>query len=119
MARLAAWAAAAGVAGGAQGFEFDPGYWAQSISGHLALMHAARPVAEVLADPATPAELRQRLALSQQMRDFAVTELSLPDNASYRRYAALERPAAVWNVVAAPELSLQLQTWCFPVVGCV
>jgi predicted aminopeptidase len=25
----------------------------------------------------------------------------------------------VWNVVAAPELSLTLQTWCFPVVGCV
>ena len=25
----------------------------------------------------------------------------------------------MWNVVAAPELSLQLQTWCFPVVGCV
>ena len=29
------------------------------------------------------------------------------------------RPAAVWNVVAAPELSLGLKTWCFPVVGCV
>jgi predicted aminopeptidase len=24
----------------------------------------------------------------------------------------------VWNVVAAPELSLKLKTWCFPVVGC-
>ncbi|HEY9066027.1 MAG TPA: aminopeptidase, partial [Burkholderiaceae bacterium] len=42
-----------------------------------------------------------------------------PDNASYRRYADLKRGAAVWNVVAAPELSLTLQTWCFPVVGCV
>jgi predicted aminopeptidase len=25
----------------------------------------------------------------------------------------------VWNVVAAPELSLELKTWCFPVAGCV
>jgi predicted aminopeptidase len=25
----------------------------------------------------------------------------------------------VWNVVAAPELSLTLKTWCFPIVGCV
>jgi predicted aminopeptidase len=25
----------------------------------------------------------------------------------------------VWNVVAAPELSLQLKTWCFPILGCV
>jgi predicted aminopeptidase len=43
----------------------------------------------------------------------------LPDNASYRRYADLKRGAAVWNVVAAPELSLTLKTWCFPVVGCI
>jgi hypothetical protein len=42
-----------------------------------------------------------------------------PDNASYRRYADLKRGAAVWNVVAAPELSLELKTWCFAVVGCV
>jgi predicted aminopeptidase len=27
--------------------------------------------------------------------------------------------AVVWNVVAAPELSLTLKTWCFPVMGCV
>jgi predicted aminopeptidase len=48
-----------------------------------------------------------------------VRELALPDNASYRRYADLRRPYAVWNVVAAPELDLTLRTWCFPVVGCV
>jgi len=73
----------------------------------------------VVADPATPAPLRARLELSQRMRDFAVTELKLPDNKSYRRYADLERDAVVWNVVAAPELSLALKTWCFPIMGCV
>lgn len=95
------------------------GYLWQSTRGHLDLLASARPVPEVLADTATPAALRERLALAQQMRDYAVRELHLPDNASYRRYADLGRPAAVWNVVAAPELSLQLKTWCFPVVGCV
>ena len=60
-----------------------------------------------------------RLQLTQRMRDFAVTELRLPDNRSYRSYADLKRTAAVWNVVAAPELSLTLRTWCFPIVGCV
>lgn len=94
-------------------------YLSQSVRGHLAVMQAARPVEAWLADPATPPVLRERLALSQRMRDFAVAELALPDNASYRRYADLGRPAVVWNVVAAPELSLTLHTWCFPVVGCV
>lgn len=95
------------------------GYYAQAASGHMALLNKARPVPEWLADDSTPQPVRERLALSQRMRDFAVSELKLPDNASYRRYADLQRNAAVYNVVAAPELSLTLKTWCFPVVGCV
>jgi predicted aminopeptidase len=95
------------------------GYLAQSVNGHLALVRSAKPVHDWLADPATPEALKQRLELSQRIRDFAATELAEPDNASYRRYADLHRSNAVWNVVAAPELSLQLTTWCFPVVGCV
>jgi predicted aminopeptidase len=94
-------------------------YYAQSASGHLALVQAARPVPEWLADPGTSAALKARLELSQRIRDFAVSDLDEPDNASYRRYADLHRNAAVWNVVAAPELSLQPKTWCFQVVGCV
>jgi predicted aminopeptidase len=95
------------------------GYIAQSIGGHVALMSRARPLEQLQADPQTPPDLRQRLALASRIRDFAAQELKLPDNASYRRYADLQRPAAVWNVVAAPELSLTLKTWCFPVLGCV
>jgi predicted aminopeptidase len=95
------------------------GYYAQAVNGHLDLLQRARPVADWVADPATPAPLRERLLLTQRLRDFAVSELKLPDNQSYRHYADLQRSAVVWNVVAAPELSLQLKTWCFPVVGCV
>ena len=95
------------------------GYYWQSVSGHMQMLNAARPVADVLADPQTPAALKMRLALSQRIRSFAATELKLPDNASYKRYADLRRPAVVWNVVAAPEFSLTLKTWCFPVAGCI
>jgi len=95
------------------------GYLGQSATGHIGLLRAARPVKEAIADPLIPEPLRMRLQLTQRMRDFAVSELKLPDNASYRSYADLKRGAAVWNVVAAPELSLKLETWCFPIVGCV
>ena len=95
------------------------GYLGQSVSGHLQLLTAARPVEAWLAEPDLSPGLRQRLLLSQRMRDFAVSDLHLPDNSSYRRYADLGRKAVVWNVVATPELSLTLQTWCFPVMGCV
>jgi predicted aminopeptidase len=95
------------------------GYYRQSVSGHLDLMARAKPVDDWLAEGETPATLKQRLALAKQMREFSVQVLKLPDNASYRAYADLQRPAAVWNVVAAPALSLELKTWCYPVTGCV
>ncbi|HJV68302.1 aminopeptidase [Ideonella sp.] len=95
------------------------GYLAQSAAGHLHIVNSARPVDDWIADPATSEALRTRLELAKRMREFAVTALKLPDNDSYRRFTDLKRPAAVWNVAAAPELSLRLETWCYPVVGCV
>ena len=95
------------------------GYYAQAVQGHLALMHAARPIGDWLRDPATPAVLKARLELAQRLRAYAVTALDLPDNASYHGYADLHRAAAVWNVAAAPVDSLTLKRWCFPVLGCV
>ncbi len=96
--------------------------WSHSLQqarGHLQLIASARHVQDVLDDPQTDPTLRQRLRLSQAIRDFAVTELQLPDGASYRRFARLDRTAVVWNVVAAPEFSLSLKPWCLPVAGCV
>ena len=115
------WAAAAALLGlsGCASPTTGVGYYWQSVTGHLALMQAARPVDDWVADSATPDPLRQKLTTARRIRAFASAELALPDNASYHRYADLKRRAAVYNVVAAPEFSLTLQTWCFPVVGCV
>ncbi len=95
------------------------GYYWQSVSGHLQVMQAARPVPEWLADPDTSERLKQQLRTAQRLRAYASQVLGLPDNPSYTRYADLRRSAVLWNVVAAPPLSLTLRTWCFPVAGCV
>jgi predicted aminopeptidase len=97
----------------------DLGYYWQSVEGHVSLIKAARPVDDLLADTETPEKIKAKLALTKKIRAFASDELKLPDNASYKRYADLKRKAVVWNVVAAPALSLELKTWCFPVAGCV
>ena len=81
------------------------GYYAQSVHGHLDLVNRARPIDELAANSATSAALRERLLLAQRMRDFAVRELGLPDNRSYRRYSDLGRNAAVYNVTAPPRSS--------------
>ena len=104
---------------GALGGCADAGYLLQSARGHLAMLRAAKPVTQWLDDAQTPPDLKARLALAQRIRRFAVTDLGLPDNPSYNQYADLHRRAVVWNVVAAPEFSLKLKTWCFPVTGCI
>lgn len=91
------------------------GYYWQSVRGHLQIMQAAEPIDQWITRTDTTPALRERLHLAQRARAFAVAELGLPDNASYRRYADLKRPAAVWNVVAAPPYALTLHTWCFTV----
>lgn len=94
------------------------GYLTQAAHGQWQLMHARRPIGRLLADPATAPALKTRLALALDLRSFAVNELGLPDNRSYRSYADLKRPYAVWNVVAAPRFSIRPLHWCFPIAGC-
>jgi len=97
----------------------DLGYYFQCAKGHMEVMSKTRPIAEVVTDPQTQPEVKQKLEKVLLMRNFAVAELGLPNNDSYRRYADIGRPYAVWNVVAAEEFSLKPKQWCFPVAGCV
>ena len=94
-------------------------YYTQAIGGHLRVMANARPIDDWLADPATDPKLRQRLETARRIRAFATRELGLPDNGSYLAYADLNRAAVVWNVFAAPALSVEPKAECFPFTGCV
>jgi predicted aminopeptidase len=94
-------------------------YTAQVLSGGAGLLAKREPIDEVLADDGLSADERSKLELSQRIVDFAVSDLQLPDNGSYRSYVRLDRPHVVWNVVATPALSIEPLEWCFPIVGCV
>lgn len=95
------------------------GYYVQAAHGQFTLLAQARPIDDWLTDPQTPAQLQAKLRTVQDIRRFAVEQLALPDNGSYTTYAQLQRPFVVWNVVAAPALSLKAIQWCFPIAGCV
>lgn len=89
------------------------------VQGQWALIRDREPIATVVADPARPAALRERLAAAAAARRFASTELALPDNASYRSFVELKRPFVLWNVFATAEFSTRPTTHCFPIAGCV
>ncbi len=84
-------------------------YLLQAARGQAQILVDRRPIQAVVADPKTPPTLRETLAEVSAARDFATRELGLPDNRSYRLYADIGRPYVVWNVVAAPEFSVQSQ----------
>ena len=96
-------------------------YYSQAVWGGAGVLVKRRSIDRLLEPDRAgvlAASTRERLRLAVEIRDFASRELGLPENKSYRSYADLGRPYAVWNVVAAPGLSLEPKTWCYPFAGC-
>lgn len=93
-------------------------YYSQAIQGQYRILEKRQPISDIIADPESPESLRQKLAFILALRQFAENELQLPVKDNYLTYVDLKQPYVVWNVFAAPELSLAPKTWCYPVVGC-
>ena len=97
----------------------DGCYYMQAAKGQYDVMRRREPLNEVIESADTDEQLKRRLSMVAEAREFAVDVLLLPDNDSYRSYADLERDYVLWNVFAAPEFSLAPLTWCYPIAGCV
>ena len=96
----------------------DIGYYWHSANGHLSLMNKRVDIDDMLADSSLDGKLRGRLLLVQEIRQFSIAHLDLPDNGSYSSYVELDRPYVLQNLFAAEEFSTRLQRWCYPVIGC-
>src|SRR5919106_1091463 len=94
-------------------------YYLQSVRGQLDIWSRQQDIESIIARPGTAEPLREKLRTVLAIREFASAELALPRNASYRSYANLERPYALWNVFATPEFSTKPRHWCFLFAGCV
>ncbi|HET8554927.1 MAG TPA: aminopeptidase [Rhodanobacteraceae bacterium] len=95
------------------------GYYSHLAAGEAGVLLKRQPIREVVADPDTPAGLRQRLQLALKARAFASDTLKLPRNKSYTLYADIGRPFVMYNVFATPKLSLKPIEHCFLIAGCV
>ncbi|MFK8020800.1 MAG: aminopeptidase [Pseudomonadales bacterium] len=98
------------------------GFYGQAISGQLSILAKRQDIDRVLRDEASDLALKERLKLVQAIRHFASESLALPVGKNYSSYVDLRRDTkdnfVVWNVFAAPELSLEPQVWCYPLIGC-
>lgn len=83
------------------------------------LLSGRRPIREVVADTATSPELRSKLRLVLQARDWAERSLGLEPGDSFTSYARVESDTLLLVVSAAPRFELRWKTWWFPIVGSV
>jgi predicted aminopeptidase len=93
------------------------GYGLMQARGQLRILTNTRPVADVLADPALPDSVKQKLVLIQEIKQFAVDSLGLNPSKSYTDYYDQQGKPILWVITAAQPYSLVAQEWAFPVIG--
>ena len=94
-------------------------FYSQAVKGQLQLLWNRRSLEVVLADPSTNSEVKKKLELARDVLSFAEQQLGLPVEGSYSSYVDTGKPFVIWNVFAADEFSIELQTFCYPIAGCV
>lgn len=94
-------------------------YLAKQGVGQLNLLRARRRIVDVLRDPTVDADLRRRLALAREARDFGVRELGLRGGDEFTRFVDSAGAPIAWNVTAAPKDRLAPHLNSFPIVGAI
>ncbi len=92
-------------------------YLAQAAGGQLDLLARARPIDQVITDPETPERTRVLLTEIAGIKAFGA-RMGLDTSKNYTRYVDVAASGTVWFVGAAPALSFEARSWCFPIAGC-
>lgn len=93
------------------------GYGVAQGIGQMRIVWGARPIAEVLEDPAFPDSLKDKLRIVHQVRAFAIDSLGLNDTENYTTVFDQKGNELMWVVTASEPFRLKAKTWHFPVVG--
>lgn len=93
------------------------GYGISQAKGQLSIIWNARPIEEVMSDPAVADSLKQKIALVQRVRKFAIDSLGVNDSDSYRTLYDQQGKPVLWVVTACAPFSLVDKKWSFPIIG--
>lgn len=96
----------------------SPGYVLQAAYQQSKILLGRRQIEQVILDPDTPQEEREKLRVVLQARAFA-SELGLKTGRSFTSYTDVGKDTLAWIVVASRKDSFALYQWWFPIVGTV
>jgi predicted aminopeptidase len=97
----------------------DARYIARAGIEEARLLLRRRAIDQLLADSATPAPLRQRLALVLAVRAYAADSLGLAVGKTYTSYVEVGRDTLLLVLSASRRDKLREVTWKYPIVGIV
>lgn len=92
-------------------------YGVGQAKGQLKIIWNSRPIEEVLEDPLVADSLKQKIRLTQEIRDFAIDSLGVNDSDSYRRVYDQQGKPVLWVITACEPFSLEDKKWSFPILG--
>src|SRR5437763_12176914 len=81
------------------------------------ILSRRQPISEIIADPRTPKDAREKLKVVLAARKYAKDSLKLRTKDSFTTYSRLDHDTLVLVVSAAYRDTLKPYTWWFPIVG--
>src|SRR5437868_2067228 len=81
------------------------------------ILSRRQPISEIVADPRTPKDVREKLKVVLAAREYAKDSLRLRTKDSFTTYSRLDHDTLVLVVSAAYRDTLKPYTWWFPIVG--
>lgn len=83
----------------------------------MKILAGRMPLEEVIQDPETRPETRNKLLLTRQARAFAIHMLAMDVGDSYTTFSQVDSEVLAWIISAAYPHRLESKTWWFPIVG--
>jgi predicted aminopeptidase len=85
--------------------------------GQAEIILSRKNISEVLENPNTSSNAKDKLRLIQKAREFAVGQVGLNPKGGFEYFTQLDRDEIGWHVTASYPLKFQSYTWWFPMVG--
>jgi len=95
------------------------GYGLSQLNGQLRIVYHAKPIRDVLADPAVPDSAKGKLLIIDEIKKFAVDSLGLKQTQNYTTYYDQHGKPLLMVLSASEKFALKAYQWKFPLLGTV